>query len=96
MEVFKNTERRDPAKLRPEALPKPIAYSQRDFVRKVFAADVDLRAEGTRFADKKAEPQRSLEYRRQLNSEGSPWQTVAAGYQWSPGTELQHQEMGAS
>lgn len=92
MEVFKNMERRDPAELLPTALPEPIAYkSQREYVRKVLKAEVDLRANGTHFVDKSAEPQRSLDYRRQLNSEGSPSQTVATGYQWTPGTELNHQ-----
>jgi hypothetical protein len=89
MEVFKNVERRDPAELLPEALPEPIAYkSQREFVRKVLQEEVDLRANGTRFVNKSQEPERSLDYRRQMNSDGSPSQTVAAGYQWAPGTEL--------
>jgi hypothetical protein len=99
MEVFKNTERRDPGELLPTALPEPIAYkSQREYVRKVLEAEVDFRTHGTRFIDKSAEPQRTLDYRNQLNSEGSPSQTVAAGYQWAPGTELnlQPQERAAS
>lgn len=89
MEVFKKMERRDPAEILPAELPEPIAYkSQREFVRKVLHQEVDLRANGTQFVDKTLEPERSLKYRRQLNSEGSPSQTVAAGYQWAPGTEL--------
>jgi hypothetical protein len=88
MEVFKKMERRDPAEILP-AQPEPIAYkSQREFVRKVLHQEVDLRASGTEFVDKTQEPERSLKYRQQLNSEGSPSQTVAAGYLWAPGTEL--------
>ena len=34
------------------------------------------------------EPQSSIDYRNQLNSQGSPSETVAAGYIWRPGTEL--------
>ena len=49
---------------------------------------MDLRASGTQFVGKEDEPERSLAYREQLNSEGSPTQTVAAGYRWMPGTEL--------
>jgi hypothetical protein len=30
----------------------------------------------------------SLEYRSHVNSEGSPSESVAAGYRWRPGTEL--------
>ena len=89
MEVFKNMERRDPAEILSAELPEPIAYkSQREFVRMVLNREVDLRANGTQFVDKAQEPERSLKYRRQLNSEGSPSQTAAAGYQWAPGTEL--------
>jgi hypothetical protein len=89
MEWFKKIERRDPAELLPETLPDPIAYkSQREYVRNVLANEVDLRANGTQFVPKNQEPERSLSYRRHINAEGSPSQTVAAGYQWVPGTEL--------
>jgi hypothetical protein len=95
MEVFKKMERRDPAELLPDTLPEPIAYkSQREFVRKVLHDEVDLRANGTRFVDKSQEPERSLAYRRQMNSDGSPTQTVAAGYRWNPGTELAAKKKG--
>jgi hypothetical protein len=89
MELFKTVERRDPAEILPAALPEPIAYkSQREFVRNVLREEIDLRANGTEFVDKHQEPDRSLAYRRQMNSEGSPTETVAAGYRWAPGTEL--------
>jgi hypothetical protein len=74
----------------PEKLPEPITVaSQREFVRKVLAAEVDLRAKGSDFVPKAQESQASRAYRDQLNAEGSPSDTVAAGYQWTPGTELQ-------
>lgn len=89
MEVFKQTDRRDPAEILPAALPEPIAYkSQREFVRRVLHDEVNLRADGTRFVDKSREPERSLTYRRQVNADGSPSSTVAAGWQWAPGGEL--------
>jgi hypothetical protein len=47
-----------------------------------------LRTRGTQFVDKSQEDSASLDYRQHMNSDGSPSQTVAAGYQWSPGTEL--------
>jgi rubrerythrin len=88
-ELFKQHERRDPAEVLPATLPEPIAYaSQRDFVRAVVKKEVDLRADGADFVDKSQEPQSSLDYRKQMNSQGSPSQTVAAGYKWTPGTEL--------
>lgn len=88
-ELFKKYERRDPAEIISDTLPEPIPFkSNREFVRKVLSEEVNLRALGTQFADKSQESQASLEQRRILNSEGSPSQTIAAGYQWSPGTEL--------
>jgi rubrerythrin len=88
-ELFKKHEKRDPLEVLPDQIPDPIpVQSQREFVRQVLAKEVDLRAKGARFVDKAEEGEASLAYRRQLNAEGSPSQTVAAGYRWSPGTEL--------
>lgn len=88
-ELFKQHEKRDPAELFPGDLPEPIQFaSQRDFVRQVLAQEVNLRANGTKFVDQAQESQASIDYRTHLNSDGSPSETVAAGYIWSPGTEL--------
>ena len=38
--------------------------------------EVDLRADGMEFVDKADEPERSLSYRAQLNSEGSPTNAI--------------------
>ena len=92
MELFKSIENRDPAELLPQTLPEPIDYqSHRQFVRETLNAEVDLRAAGTQFIHKDDEPGRaplSIAYREQMNSEGSPSEIVAAGYTWTPGTEL--------
>ena len=91
MELFKNLERRDPAEVLPRTLPEPIAFKEhREFVRKVLAQEVDMRSDGPDYVDASQLPpgHRSLVYRDQLNSEGSPTETVAAGYHWRPGTEL--------
>lgn len=96
MEWFKKIEGRDPAEILPESLPEPIPYkSQRDYVRQVLTAEVDLRTDGPDFVSKDQESKRSQEYRRYINGEGSPSQTVAAGYHWMPGTELT-QKMGVA
>lgn len=88
-ELFKKYERRDPMEILPATLPKLIDYSsQRDFVRKVLAQEVDLRAKGADFVPKAQESKASKEYRDQLNSQGSPSEIAAAGYEWTPGTEL--------
>ena len=90
-ELFKQHEKRDPAELFPGDLPEPIPFaSQRDFVRQVLAQEVDLRAKGTQFVNKSQESQASIDYRAHINSDGSPSESVAAGYIWTPGTELNH------
>ena len=92
MELFKKIENRDPAEVLPQTLPEPIEYeSHREFVRETLSNEVDLRAAGPEFIHKDEEPDRapaSIAYREQMNSEGSPSEVVAAGYTWTPGTEL--------
>jgi hypothetical protein len=93
---MKKFERRDPAELLPQTLPEPIKFeSHRQFVRETLNREVDLRAAGTNFIHKDEEADRaplSIAYREQMNSEGSPSETVAAGYTWTPGTELLEQK----
>lgn len=92
MKLFKQHENRDPAEVLPQTLPQPIDYqSHRQFVRETLNNEVDLRAAGTEFIHKDEEAHRaplSIAYREQMNSEGSPSEIVAAGYNWTPGTEL--------
>jgi rubrerythrin len=89
MELFKKIERRDPAEILPEKLPDPFPYeSNRDFVRKTLAQEVDLRVKDGQFVPISEETQASITYRKHMNSEGSPSESVAAGYMWTPGTEL--------
>ena len=56
----------------------------------MLRGEVDLRAKGPDFVDKGELPRSSpsLRQAKQLNSEGSPSETVAAGWIWTPGTEL--------
>lgn len=89
--LFEDIEHRDAAEILPERLPAPIDFkSHREFVRRVLAREIDLRAVGSEIL-KKAEVPRdspSIAYREQLSSAGSPSETVAAGWRWMPGTEL--------
>src|SRR5690606_13416505 len=95
-ELFKKVENRDPAELLPEKIPEPISYkSHREFVRKVLEAEVDLRAKGSKFVSKEEEGRESRTYRQHMNSEGSPTETVAAGYGWTPGTELMKEKIAS-
>jgi hypothetical protein len=88
-ELFKKHERRDLEEILPESLPEPIPFaSQREFVRETLAAEVDLRANGTEIVPKEKEGKESLDYRKGVNADGSPSETVAAGYKWAPGSEL--------
>ncbi len=91
MELMKDVEKRDPAELLPKTLPNPIKFeSQRAFVRQTLENEVDLRAFGKQIIPAAQEDKNgaSARYRRQLNSQGSPSEIIAAGYLWVPGTEL--------
>ena len=89
MDLFKQHERRDPQELLPDRLPEPIPFaSQRDFVRETLQREVDLRANGTEYVPLEQDSEASQGYRAHMNSEGSPTEAVAEGYQWRPGTEL--------
>jgi hypothetical protein len=81
---------RDPAELLGDGeLPAPIVFkSHRDYLREVIANETQLRKNGTEFVDEAAEGESSLRYREQLNSDGSPSETVSATYCWTAGTEL--------
>jgi rubrerythrin len=89
--LFEDTERRDAQEVLPSTLPSPIRYeSQREFVREVLAREVDLRPVGPDFVPKQDLPKDSpsLAYSRKVNEDGSPSELVAAGWVWTPGTEL--------
>jgi hypothetical protein len=89
VDLFERAERRDAAEVLPARFPEPIRYeSHREFVRQVLRSEVQLSAAGPDFVDRDAETEATREYRAHLNSEGSPSDTVAAGYVWTPGTEL--------
>jgi hypothetical protein len=88
-DLFEDTERRDAAQVLSASLPAPIRYdSHREFVRQVLRKEVQLSAVGAKFVDRSEESEATREYRSHLNSQGSPSDTVAAGYIWIPGTEL--------
>ena len=92
MDLFQEIEKRDAAEVLPQTLPELIDYqSHRQFVRETLNNEVNLRAAGTRFInvdDEAEQAPASIAYREQMNSEGSPSEIVAAGYVWTPGTEL--------
>lgn len=96
LQLFKDVERRDPAEVLGDgALPPFIEYkSQREFVRKVVEAEVQLRKDGTQFVDEAQEPESSRRYREEVNAAGCPSETVSATYHWTPGTELMRMATG--
>ena len=57
------------------------------FVREVLQHEVGFTAHGTEMGDFE-DSDTTLAYRDHLNSQGSPSEEVAAGYRWTPGTEL--------
>lgn len=88
-DLFEKVEKRDAAEIVPEALPSPIHYeSHRQFIRNTLRNELHLSAVGPDFVDRGNETEQTRAYRDHLNSQGSPTDTVAAGYVWMPGTEL--------
>jgi rubrerythrin len=88
-DLFEKTEKRDAAEVLSASLPKPIRYeSHREFVRQVLRTEVNLSAVGSQFVDRSQETEHTRDYRTHMNSEGSPSDTVAGSYIWTPGTEL--------
>jgi hypothetical protein len=93
MDLMKKIERRDPAELLPATLPEPIQYrSQRRFVRQVLANEVSFTANGPAMGPLE-DTAETRAYRDHLNSEGSPSDTVSAGWHWRPGGELPRQAL---
>jgi hypothetical protein len=96
-DLFEKHERRDAAEVLNAPLPEPITYrSHREFVRDVLRSEVQLTAVGPNFVSFQEEPADSVSraYREHLNAEGSPSERVAAGYVWTPGTELTTKSRG--
>jgi rubrerythrin len=87
--LFEKAERRDAMEIIPETFPDPMPFtSNREFVKQVLSAEVDLRARGTKIVPLEEEGKASLDYREHMNAQGSPSEIVADGYAWRPGTEL--------
>ncbi|OZI22553.1 hypothetical protein [Bordetella genomosp. 7] len=87
--LFKQHERRDPEEVLGTVIPATLSFApQRDFIRTVLANEVSLRTNGTAYVPADQESEASIEMRRTLNAAGSPSSIVSAGYQWTPGTEL--------
>jgi len=94
-ELLQRFERRDAAEVLNDTITEPIRYvSHREFVRETLRNEVDLRAVGPEIVPLSEVPpdSPSLEYNRYINSDGSPTETVAAGYVWTPGTELARED----
>jgi rubrerythrin len=87
--LFEKAEKRDAMEIIPETFPDPLAFtSNREFVKQVLSAEVDLRARGTKIVPLEEEGEASPNYREHMNAQGSPSEIVADGYAWRPGTEL--------
>ena len=96
MDLFARTEKRDPAEILPPALPDPIDFaSHRDSVRQALASEVGVAAIGPEFVSPSEGSKATIAYREHLGARGSPAAVVAAGYCWSPGTELSADEAPA-
>ena len=88
-DALKQFEKRDPAEIITSDFDEPARIAQPARIRAQGAGQRSrLRTDGTRFVDKAHESAQSQRYRSIMNSDGSPSDTVASGYVWTPGTEL--------
>lgn len=88
-EIFERHERRDASEVLFGNFPRTLDFrSQRDFVRDVLSKESDLRVALMDIVPSANEDQRSVEYRAYMSSQGVPTDIVAAGYRYTPGTEL--------
>jgi rubrerythrin len=88
--LFEQHEKRDAAEILDAALPRPIEYTpHREFVREVLRREAGFGASGTDLVAKRDdEPERTREYRSQLNRDDQPSNMVSASWSWQPGGEL--------
>jgi rubrerythrin len=87
--LLRTQQGQDPQRLVPRELPEPLPFaSQREFVRKVMREELELSVVAQRHVPRSQESQATRDYRAQVDAEGSPSEAVAAGYTWTPGTEL--------
>jgi rubrerythrin len=88
-DLFERTERRDAASILPATLTDPIDYaSHREMVRQVLAEEVEMASIGAEFVNPGEGSKASIACRERLAARGAPSELVAAGYRWTPGTEL--------
>jgi hypothetical protein len=87
-DLYESREQKDAAELLGDGLPAPLPYtSQREFVRETLLAEVGFRAQGKTIGDVD-ESAATLAYRSAVHARGCPSEAVAAGYRFTPGTEL--------
>ena len=68
--------------------------SQRAFIQQVLAQELDRSCMAGAYVPRSQESQATRDWRAALNAEGSPSESVAAGYSWFPGTELARLQPG--
>lgn len=79
----------DPQRIVPRELPDTLPFSsQRDYLRKALQEELELSVCAGVYVPRSQESQATRDYRTRVNAEGSPSESAAAGYIWSPGTEL--------
>jgi len=91
MECFKSAEARDPFEVIPRELPERAPLeSHRGYINEVLDNELNLQPAGAQLVPQAQVPANSpsMAYRSMVNGNGSPSEIAAAGYIWSPGTEI--------
>jgi hypothetical protein len=94
-ELLRRYEGKEAAELLPPSLPQPTKFvSNKDYVRQVLAAQVELRTDGTDFVPADQEPERSRRYREKVNAGGVPSEQVIEENRSKNGREYRFEPEG--
>ncbi len=94
-ELLRKYEGKEAAEILPPALPQPTKFqSNKDYVRKVLAEQIDLRTDGTDYVPADQTPGRTQRYQEQVNSDGVPSQEVIEENRNKNGREYRHETEG--
>jgi hypothetical protein len=94
-ELLRKYEGKEAAEILPPALPQPTKFvSNKDYVRKVLAEQIDLRTDGADYVPVEQTPGRTRRYQEQVNARGVPSEQVIEENRSKNGREYRQETEG--
>jgi hypothetical protein len=94
-ELLRKYEGKEAAEILPPALPQPTKFaSNKDYVRKVLAEQIDLRTDGVDYVPADQTPGRTRRYQERVNAGGVPSEQVIEENRSKQGREYRHETEG--